>query len=130
MTAYSALAGAVERGALPDAVFPEPWAARAFALTLALAETGRIGLSEFQGALTAAVAALERQEDNPDGLAYHTAWVEALTTLLGSRGLLHEQRLAVVERAAVAEAASVKAHQHACVRDAEGRPRIAPLVVA
>lgn len=110
-------------------VFTEPWQARAFALTLALGEAGLFSLRDFQAALTARIGAFETAACLTGGSDYYTRWVEALGDLLAARGLAGDARLAALEAAVVDDAASRKAHQQAQGRDAEGRRRIAPLVV-
>ncbi len=65
-------------------VFPAPWAARAFALAVALNERGVFSWTEWTHALGAALA----EEDGNDGPeAYWRAWLSALEGMLGGRGI-------------------------------------------
>lgn len=114
---------------LDEVVFGEPWAARAFALTLALSERELFTLKDFQAALIRRVGSFERAACLTGDTDYYTQWIEALGDLLAERGVLSEARLEWLEEQVVDDAASRKAHQHASSRDANGRLRIAPLVI-
>jgi len=63
-------------------VFPAPWAARAFALAVALNERGVFTWSEWSEALGAEVATLS---DAADPEAYWRAWLAALESLLAAK---------------------------------------------
>lgn len=67
-----------------DPVFPEPWAAEAFAMTVHLHEKGVFSWSEWAAALSTALHRPGRAEDGSD---YFDCWVEALSDLLVSRGV-------------------------------------------
>lgn len=68
--------------------FPTPWAARAFALVSALSQSKWIDLKDFQRELIRSIAAHERGgECIADEASYYDRWIEALTTLLHSKGL-------------------------------------------
>ena len=84
-----------ERPEMP-AVFPAPWAARAFALAVALNEAGAFGWPEFSAALAEARAAA------PEG-DYFVAWLAALEAVLARRGVASE---AVAAMAAAWQAAA------------------------
>lgn len=66
----------------PDAppAFPAPWAARAFALAVALSEAGVVPWPEFSAALAEARGAA------PEG-DYFAAWLAALEAVLARRGI-------------------------------------------
>jgi nitrile hydratase accessory protein len=115
---------------LPEGAFSEPWMARAFGLVLALTEARLFSLKEFQAALIQSVGDQERSRCLENEADYYTCWLRALTSLLGSRGILTEEGLAVTERSVVAEAAARRTHQHASFRNADGSLRIAPITVA
>jgi len=67
--------------------FPAPWAARAFALAVALHERGAFAWPEFSAALAEARAA------DPGG-EYHAAWLAALEAVLARRALATPDRVA------------------------------------
>ena len=71
-------------------VFPAPWAARAFALAVALNEGGAFGWADFSGALAAARGA------DPEG-DYFAAWLAALEAVLARRGVPPEAVAAMAE---------------------------------
>lgn len=94
---------------LPDAdgpVFPAPWAARAFALTVALHERGLFAWSDWTAALGAALEA-DSEAAGPD--AYWRAWLVALERLLGDRRVAAPAALAAL-RDAWREAAAATPH--------------------
>ncbi|MFK8251798.1 nitrile hydratase accessory protein [Ancylobacter terrae] len=125
----SGLSLLLARPQAPDAVFAEPWEARAFALTLALSERGLFTLNDFQAALIGRVGSFEKANCIVDETDYYTRWIEALGDMLAARGLLAEDRLADIEVQVVDDAASRKAHQHGTARDEFGQLKIAPIVV-
>lgn len=130
-TPYNWLLAALEQpDGLGDATFTEPWMARAFGMTLGLAERGWFSFKEFQAALIEVIGRYERHGQIDDESTYFTCWIEALTGLLRRRGLVPEDRLAAVERLLVDDAAARKEHQHAVARNADGSLRIAPVGVA
>ena len=65
-------------------VFPAPWAARAFALAVALNERGVFTWSEWSETLGPMVA-VETQADAADPEAYWRAWLAALEAILGKK---------------------------------------------
>ena len=76
-------------------VFPAPWAARAFALAVALNERGVFSWSEWAEALGAALAA--ERGDDPE--ACWRAWLAALEAVLGRRGVAGAPELAELQQA-------------------------------
>ena len=67
-----------------DPVFPEPWAAEAFAMTVHLHEKGVFTWNEWAASLSRELHRPGRAEDGSD---YFECWVEALSALLVSRGV-------------------------------------------
>ncbi|MDR6818412.1 nitrile hydratase accessory protein [Neorhizobium sp. 2083] len=67
-----------------DPVFPEPWAAEAFAMTVHLHERGLFTWSEWAAALSGEVHKPGRAEDGSD---YFDCWVAALSGLLVMKGV-------------------------------------------
>lgn len=93
-------------------VFPAPWAARAFALTVALEEHGTFTWGEWATSLGPAVAA-ETAADAADREAYWRAWLLTLETVLS--------------RKAVAAPGDLLALQEDWRRAAETTPHGAPI---
>ena len=65
-------------------VFPTPWAARAYALAVALNERGVFTWSEWSATLGPKVAVATRGRAS-DGEAYWEAWLAALEDILGRK---------------------------------------------
>jgi nitrile hydratase accessory protein len=65
-------------------VFPAPWAARAFALAVALNERGLFTWAEWSETLGPKVAIIT-QENAADPEAYWKAWLAALEEILGAK---------------------------------------------
>lgn len=79
-------------GALPrksgELVFHDEWERRAFAMAVALAESGQYDWREFQQQLIASID--EAEQGNPQNPTrdYYESWLLALETLLSERGIL------------------------------------------
>lgn len=70
------------------ATFPTPWAARAFAIVIALSQAGWFELRDFQRALIRSIQARESTGGRIGGeAAYYDCWVEALTSLISEKGV-------------------------------------------
>ncbi|MBB3308971.1 nitrile hydratase accessory protein [Rhizobium sp. BK196] len=67
-----------------DPVFPEPWAAEAFAMTVHLHERGLFTWSEWAETLSCELLRHGRAEDGSD---YFDCWVAALSNLIVRRGV-------------------------------------------
>jgi len=67
-----------------EPVFPEPWAADAFAMTVHLHEQGLFAWSEWAEQLS---AELHKPGRAPDGSDYFDCWVAALSGLLVAKGI-------------------------------------------
>nr|CAD6412300.1 nitrile hydratase accessory protein [Rhizobium sp. Q54] len=94
-------------------MFPEPWAAEAFAMTVHLHEKGLFSWGEWAEALSAEVHRPGRAEDGSD---YFDCWVEALTGLL--------------VRKDIADAEAILGLQKSWQRAAEATPHGRPVELA
>ncbi|MGA8568989.1 MAG: nitrile hydratase accessory protein [Candidatus Binataceae bacterium] len=80
---------AAARAIAPEAVFSEPWEARAFAVAVALSETGQLQWAEFQQSLIDEIGAAEKTGRTTSGGAdYYRHWLGALTRLLNAKGIV------------------------------------------
>ena len=77
-----------------ELVFDEPWESRAFAMAVALCETGWCTWSEFQAKLIDRIS--HHDETSPDW-CYYSHWLGALTDVLTARGTIPDH--AVADRA-------------------------------
>jgi nitrile hydratase accessory protein len=85
----------------PQAIFSEPWEARAFAMAVALCEAGQFDWPEFQCGLIEEIGEAEGHGGAVSGGAdYYRRWLGALTRLLEAKGIVDAAELA----ARVAEA--------------------------
>jgi len=91
-------------------VFPEPWNAEAFAMTVHLHAKGVFTWTEWAAALSAELHRPGRAEDGSD---YFDCWVAALSSLLTARG--------------VTDADTILALQHSWLRAAEATPHGQPI---
>ncbi len=73
----------------PEAVFSEPWEARAFAVAVALCEAGCLQWPEFQRSLTDEIdRAQAAGRAAASGADYYSHWLAALTSLLERKGIV------------------------------------------
>lgn len=93
-----------------DPVFPEPWAAEAFAMTVHLHQQGIFSWGEWAQSLSAELHMPGRADDGSD---YFDAWVSALSGILISRG--------------IASACDILALQQSWQRAAEATPHGTPI---
>jgi nitrile hydratase accessory protein len=98
-----------------DAVFAEPWEARAFALAVTLSAGGQFSWDEFRERLIAEIAQADAGEIRDADAAsprdpYYECWLAALEKLLREKALLN---LDEIERRAAAIAASPPARTKA-----------------
>jgi len=99
---------------LRSIVFPNPWAARAFGLTLAAVEKNVFSLSMFQQALIARIASSEsRGKAIIDEEHYYSCWIDALTSLLNQTSLIAPGTLAEQERVIREHTQQMHLHQTA-----------------
>ncbi|WP_037086983.1 nitrile hydratase accessory protein [Neorhizobium vignae] len=96
-----------------DPVFPEPWAAEAFAMTVHLHERGLFSWTEWAEALSGEVHKPGRAEDGSD---YFDCWVAALSGLLVDKG--------------IADGETILALQQSWQRAAEATPHGRPIELA
>ncbi|WP_086082399.1 nitrile hydratase accessory protein [Rhizobium etli] len=94
-------------------VFPEPWAAEAFAMTVHLNEKGLFAWSEWAETLSRQLHQPGRADDGSD---YFDCWVAALSELLVSRG--------------IADASAILDLQKSWQRAAEATPHGQPIELA
>ncbi|MBB3423406.1 nitrile hydratase accessory protein [Rhizobium sp. BK312] len=95
-----------------EPVFPEPWAAEVFAMTVHLHETGLFSWSEWAERLS---GELHKPGRAVDGSDYFDCWVAALSGLLVSKG--------------IADADAILALQQSWQRAAEATPHGKPIVL-
>ncbi|TXI02745.1 MAG: nitrile hydratase accessory protein [Rhizobium sp.] len=95
-----------------EPVFPEPWAAEAFAITVHLHEKGLFAWSEWAERLSAELHKAGRAVDASD---YFDCWVAALSGLLVAKG--------------IADAHAILALQQSWQRAAEATPHGKPIVL-
>jgi nitrile hydratase accessory protein len=100
------------RSAEGEPVFPEPWAAEVFAMTVHLHEKGLFTWPEWAESLSAELHGPGRAEDGSD---YFDCWVAALCGLLVSRGM--------------ADADAILALQKSWQRAAEATPHGKPILL-
>lgn len=75
-------------------VFPQPWAAEAFAMTVHLHQRGLFSWSEWAETLS---AELKRQDPARCGEDYFDHWVAALTAILVRRGVADEKSVLALQ---------------------------------
>lgn len=80
-----------------EAVFAEPWEARAFALAVTLSQAGRFSWDEFRDRLIAEIA---RADAASAGAGYYECWLAALEGVVRGKALLNgaeiEERAAAI----------------------------------
>ncbi|MDR7144581.1 nitrile hydratase accessory protein [Rhizobium sp. BE258] len=78
-----------------DPVFPEPWAAEAFAMTVHLHQRGLFTWSEWAETLSAELHQPGRAIDGSD---YFDCWVAALSHILASKGVADGETILSLQR--------------------------------
>jgi len=78
-----------------EPVFPEPWAADAFAMTVHLHERGLFAWSEWAERLS---AELHKPGRAVDGSDYFDCWVSALSGLLVAKGIAHADVIPAIQQ--------------------------------
>jgi nitrile hydratase accessory protein len=79
-----------------DQVFSEPWQAQAFAMAVALHESGLFSWKEWAEALSAELKSSDAQENGGD---YYRSWLSALERLLSDRGVADRNEIEVLAAA-------------------------------
>jgi nitrile hydratase accessory protein len=80
---------AAARQLSPEAVFNEPWEARAFAVAVALCEAGCFQWADFQLSLSDEIARAEAAGSAAaSGADYYNHWLAALTSLLERKSIV------------------------------------------
>jgi nitrile hydratase accessory protein len=99
--------GESQTEAIPESpAFEEPWQAQAFAMTVALHESGLFSWSEWAIALSAEV---KQPEAAVDGHDYYEHWLAALEKLLAGKGVADREAVDLLA-AAWARAAHATPH--------------------
>ncbi|MFL5018038.1 MAG: nitrile hydratase accessory protein [Rhizobium sp.] len=78
-----------------EPVFPEPWAAEAFAMTVHLHANGLFSWSEWAATLSAQLHKPGRAEDGSD---YFDCWMAALSDLIVSRGIANADTILALQQ--------------------------------
>jgi len=86
----------VEPGVPEPDVFAEPWQAEAFAIAVALNESGLFSWTEWAAALAREVG---RTDAAADGSDYWHLWLRALETLLAGKGVAERGQVDALEAA-------------------------------
>jgi nitrile hydratase accessory protein len=102
--------GAAAPPASQEAVFAEPWEARAFALAVTLCQAGRFSWDEFRDRLITEIA---RADAAASEAGYYECWLAALEDVVRGKALLDG---AEIEDRAAAIAASPPARTRALSR--------------
>lgn len=90
-----------------ELLFEAPWEARAFALAVALNESGRYPWRDFSAELAAQI---RRAEEGGEDSGYYERWLRSLESLLLEKGLVGDGELQV--RKAEIAAADEHGHDH------------------
>jgi nitrile hydratase accessory protein len=76
-----------------DPVFKAPWEAQAFAMAVALHESGAFTWKEWAATLAEVIAEVRARGEPDDGSGYYGHWLTALERIVARKGLLTEQLL-------------------------------------
>ena len=94
----------IPRCGADEPVFAAPWEAQAFAMTLALAQTGLFAWGEWAQTLGQVIAEAKARGETDDGSTYYVHWLTALERLTAAKGIATpdglETRRAAWDRAA------------------------------
>lgn len=97
---------------LNNLTFEYPWAARIFAVTLALAETRLFTLKEFQQALIESISSFEKTNCIDGDRSYYSLWIKALVALLESKNVMSDSAILAVEARIRAAVLDQGEHRH------------------
>jgi nitrile hydratase accessory protein len=93
-------------------VFREPWEAQAFAMTLALYDSGLFTWPEWAETLGAEIKRAQAAGDPDTGETYYRHWLAALERIIAVKGVASTETLHRVKHA----------WEHACERTPHGKP--------
>ncbi|MBL4721084.1 MAG: nitrile hydratase accessory protein [Alphaproteobacteria bacterium] len=99
-------------------VFQEPWQAQAFAMTLALHAQGQFTWPEWAERLGAEISAAQANGDPDLGDTYYLHWLNALESMVASKGIVSTDDLALRK----------EAWDHAAHITPHGQPIVLPKV--
>jgi len=102
-------------------VFRAPWEAHAFAMVLALHERGTFTWAEWADALSRAIRAAQHRGDPDTGETYYSHWLDALESLVVTKGLASAGHLHALEHAWQAAAGRTPHGQPIELTEAERR---------
>jgi nitrile hydratase accessory protein len=80
-------------------IFQEPWEARAFAMALALQESGLFSWEEWAGALGEEIRKAQAAGDPDTGHSYYSHWLATLERIIAEKGVTTARILARYARA-------------------------------
>ena len=80
-------------------IFAEPWQAQAFAMTVALHQTGLFTWPEWAEALSQEIKRAQAEGDPDCGDTYYDQWLNALEALVIAKGVADETLLAALRDA-------------------------------
>jgi len=80
-------------------IFAEPWQAQAFAMTVALHQTGLFTWPEWAEALSQEIKRAQAEGDPDRGDTYYDHWLNALEALVIAKGVADETLLAALRDA-------------------------------
>ena len=80
-------------------IFAEPWQAQAFAMTVALHQSGLFSWSEWAEALSREIKQAQAEGDPDRGDTYYDHWLKALEKLVIAKGVADEELLSALRDA-------------------------------
>lgn len=80
-------------------IFAEPWQAQAFAMTVALHQSGLFSWPEWAEALSREIKQAQAEGDPDRGDTYYDHWLKALETLVIAKGVADEELLSALRDA-------------------------------
>lgn len=80
-------------------IFAEPWQAQAFAMTVALHQSGLFSWPEWADALSREIKQAQAEGDPDRGDTYYDHWLKALETLVIAKGVADEELLSALRDA-------------------------------
>ena len=80
-------------------IFAEPWQAQAFAMTVALHQSGLFSWPEWAEALSREIKQAQAESDPDRGDTYYDHWLKALEKLVIAKGVADEELLSALRDA-------------------------------